>query len=370
MPGYAFQTQLFFLLQRWEQMQVLAQPSVFGAAVVSDFVFAKDAIFARLNLSDEEHRLYRQMVAHLALRVREPDLVIWLQAPTPTLLQRIRRRAISMEQGIAPDYLERLAEAYAAHFQAYDGAPVFAVATEHFNPAERECGFRPADRPPRRVPGATRDPRCRTRSADVALRAKARRTLHRVGIDDRSMTRNGGAPAHRPPRIPGDVHAVRQAVAARRQFLRAFQPARGLHRRRRALVHPADPELRRSRASRALRDRGQHLRAPGRPDHRRGQPAAPQDLHHADRSRADPPAHQRDGRHPRSAPGRDRDDVAVRREGDDRRGAPARRHQRALLRAGAARGLAAARASASRRRPRRRSRPARRSTGSSPTPTA
>jgi len=141
MPGYAFQTQLFFLLQRWEQMQVLAQPSVFGAAVVSDFVFAKDAIFARLNLSDEEHRLYQQMVAHLALRVREPDLLIWLQAPTPTLFQRIRRRAISMEQGIAPDYLERLADAYAAHFQAYDGAPVFAVATEHFNPAERDADF-------------------------------------------------------------------------------------------------------------------------------------------------------------------------------------------------------------------------------------
>ena len=141
MPGFAFQTQLFFLLQRWEQMQVLAQPSVFGAAVVSDFVFAKDAIFARLNLSDEEHRLYQQMVAHLALRVREPDLLIWLQAPTPTLLQRIRRRAISMEQDIAPDYLQRLADAYAVHFQAYDGAPVFAMATEHFNPAERDADF-------------------------------------------------------------------------------------------------------------------------------------------------------------------------------------------------------------------------------------
>ncbi len=141
MPGYAFQTQLFFLLQRWEQMQVLAQPSVFGTAVVSDFMFAKDAIFARLNLNDEEHRLYQQMVAHLALSVREPDLVIWLQAPTSTLLQRIRRRAITMEQGIAPDYLVRLAEGYAAHFQSYDGAPVFAVATELFNPADRETDF-------------------------------------------------------------------------------------------------------------------------------------------------------------------------------------------------------------------------------------
>jgi deoxyguanosine kinase len=141
MPGYAFQTQVFFLFQRWEQMRALAQPSVFGEAVVSDFVFAKDAIFARLNLSDEEHRLYRQLVTHLALKVREPDLVIWLQAPVATLLQRIRRRAIPMEQAIAPAYLERLTDAYAAYFHAYDGAPVFAVATERFNPAEREDDF-------------------------------------------------------------------------------------------------------------------------------------------------------------------------------------------------------------------------------------
>jgi deoxyadenosine/deoxycytidine kinase len=137
MPGFAFQKQLFFLLKRWRQMQSLAQPSVFGGAVVSDFMFAKDAIFARLNLSDEEHRLYQQLVRQLAWQVREPDLVIWLQAPTSTLIERIRRRGIAMEQDIGPAYLERLAEGYAAHFHAYDGAPVFAVATDQFNPAER-----------------------------------------------------------------------------------------------------------------------------------------------------------------------------------------------------------------------------------------
>ncbi len=141
MPGYAFQTQLFFLFQRLRQMQALAQPSVFASAVVTDFLFAKDAIFARVNLSDDEHRLYRQMHAQLAPQVREPDLVVWLQAPASTLVQRIRRRGIAMEQGIAPAYLERLAAAYAAHFHTYDGAPVFAVATEHFNPAERDADF-------------------------------------------------------------------------------------------------------------------------------------------------------------------------------------------------------------------------------------
>ncbi|HUP10356.1 MAG TPA: deoxynucleoside kinase [Caldimonas sp.] len=141
MPGYAFQTQLFFLFQRLRQMQALAQPSVFAQQVVSDFVFAKDAIFARLNLSDDEHRLYRQMYAQLEPQVREPDLVIWLQAPAPVLLQRIRRRGIAMEQAIETSYLERLADAYAAHFHAYEGAPVFAVATERFNPAERDADF-------------------------------------------------------------------------------------------------------------------------------------------------------------------------------------------------------------------------------------
>ena len=141
MPGYAFQTQLFFLFQRLRQMQALSQPSVFGHAVVSDFLFAKDAIFARLNLSDDEHRLYQQMYAQLAPQVRQPDLVILLRAAPATLLQRVRRRAIAMEHGIDMDYLQRLVDAYAAFFHSYDGAPVFALATEHFNPAEREADF-------------------------------------------------------------------------------------------------------------------------------------------------------------------------------------------------------------------------------------
>ena len=141
MPGYAFQTQLFFLFQRLRQMQALAQPSMFTHGVVSDFLFAKDAIFARLNLGDDEHRLYQQMYAQVAPQVREPDLVIWLQAGPSTLSQRIRKRGVAMEQGIEPAYLERLVAAYARHFHGYDGAPVFALSTEQFNPAERDADF-------------------------------------------------------------------------------------------------------------------------------------------------------------------------------------------------------------------------------------
>jgi deoxyadenosine/deoxycytidine kinase len=141
MPGYAFQTQLAFLFQRAKQMQAVAQPGMFANAVVSDFLFEKDAIFARLNLSDEELRLYTQMYAQVAPQVREPDLVIWLQAAPPTLLRRIRQRAIAMEQGIAPDYLQRLCDAYVEYFHGYRGAPVLAIGTERFNPVDRDGDF-------------------------------------------------------------------------------------------------------------------------------------------------------------------------------------------------------------------------------------
>ena len=141
MPGYAFQTQLSFLFQRLRQMQALAQPSMFSSAVVSDFLFAKDAIFAGLNLSDDEHRLYQQMYGQLVPQIHEPDLVLWLQAAPATLLQRVRKRAVAMEQGIELGYLQRVVDAYASYFHGYDGAPVYAVATEHFNPAERDADF-------------------------------------------------------------------------------------------------------------------------------------------------------------------------------------------------------------------------------------
>ncbi len=141
MPGYAFQTQLFFLFQRLKQMRAAQQPGMFNDAVVADFLFSKDALFARLNLSDDEFRLYTQMYAQIAPQVAEPDLVIWLQASPATLMQRIARRANPMESGMAPAYLQRLCDAYVEYFHAYDGAPVFAIGTEHFNPVDREADF-------------------------------------------------------------------------------------------------------------------------------------------------------------------------------------------------------------------------------------
>jgi deoxyadenosine/deoxycytidine kinase len=137
--GYAFQTQLFFLFQRERQVRALAQPSMFEQTIVSDFMFAKDALFARLNLSDEEYRLYAQMHQPIAAQLRQPDLVVRLQAPAPTLLARVRRRGIAIERNIDLAYLQRLGDAYADFFASYNGAPVFVVDTERFDPLEREA---------------------------------------------------------------------------------------------------------------------------------------------------------------------------------------------------------------------------------------
>lgn len=141
MAGYAFQTQLFFLFQRLKQMQGVAQPGMFTNGVVSDFLFTKDELFARLNLTDDEFRLYTLMFTQAAPQVREPDLVIWLQASPQRLLERIKRRAIGIEQSIAPEYLQRLCDAYVEYFHSYSGAPVFALGTENFNPIDRGDDF-------------------------------------------------------------------------------------------------------------------------------------------------------------------------------------------------------------------------------------
>ena len=139
---YAFQTQMFFLFQRVEQYRELVQPGMFAGPVVSDFLFAKDAIFAKLTLSDDEYGLYSQMYQHLAPQIPEPDLVIWLQAEPRVLLQRIDKRGIAMEQSMSADYLQRLCDAYAEYFEHYAGAPVLAIETEHFNPIDGEADFR------------------------------------------------------------------------------------------------------------------------------------------------------------------------------------------------------------------------------------
>lgn len=143
MAGYAFQTQLAFLFQRARQMRALAQLGMFAPTVVSDFMFEKDRIFARLTLCDDEFALYRQMYEQVAVRLVPPDLIVWLQAPPTVLQERIRERAITMEQDIPLDYLQRLGDAYAVYFASDAGlrVPVLAVATEAFDPGRDAADF-------------------------------------------------------------------------------------------------------------------------------------------------------------------------------------------------------------------------------------
>lgn len=138
---YALPAQLFFLFQRLEQMRELAQPGMFDASLVSDFLFAKDALFARLTLADEDHLLYTQIYRRYAPQVPQPDLVIWLRAEVPTLLQRIARRGLPMESGIAPDYLARLSAGYVRLFSELPGLPVLAIDTDDFNPIDNDAHF-------------------------------------------------------------------------------------------------------------------------------------------------------------------------------------------------------------------------------------
>ena len=133
MRRHALSTQLFFLFQRLEQVRNLNQADLFSRVTVADFMLDKDPLFARLTLGDDEYALYRQIYEHLKPQAPVPDLVIYLQASTDTLIDRVRRRAASYEQGIADDYLLRLAEAYARYFHAYGAAPLLIVNSDNLN---------------------------------------------------------------------------------------------------------------------------------------------------------------------------------------------------------------------------------------------
>ena len=136
---YALPTQIFFLFQRAQQLRDLAQQDLFDSLVVGDFLFDKDALFARLNLAADELKLYEQIHAHLAPQASAPDLVIYLQAQPETLVERVGRRALAAEAGISEAYLRALNDAYVRFFHDYDGAPLLVVNTEHLNPIDNDA---------------------------------------------------------------------------------------------------------------------------------------------------------------------------------------------------------------------------------------
>jgi deoxyadenosine/deoxycytidine kinase len=124
---YAFAAQIFFLLSRYRQQAELAQRDLFEQALVADYFFAKDQIFARLNLDSDEYALYQQIYRLLDARTLRPDLVVYLEARGDVLARRIRRRDRDYERRIAPAYLERVAEAYRQFFYHYTDSPLLVV---------------------------------------------------------------------------------------------------------------------------------------------------------------------------------------------------------------------------------------------------
>lgn len=133
---YAFQTQLFFLLSRFQQQQALHQGELFTQSTVADYLFAKDRIFAALTLDPNELALYERLYGALGPRVVKPDLVIYLQARTEVLLQRIKRRGRSYERQIDPHYVESLATAYNDFFFHYEETPLLVVNTSDIDIVE------------------------------------------------------------------------------------------------------------------------------------------------------------------------------------------------------------------------------------------
>jgi len=126
---YAFQNQTFFLLNRYQQQMELAQQDLFNQNTVSDYLFAKDQIFASLTLSAEELNLYQQIYALLNTRVPKPDLVVYLQARPEVLYKRVKKRDKKYERSVTFEYLSEVSQAYNQFFFHYDETPLLVVNT-------------------------------------------------------------------------------------------------------------------------------------------------------------------------------------------------------------------------------------------------
>ena len=147
----ALPTQLSFLFQRARQLQQLRQGDIFQPLRVADFLLEKDPLFARLNLDDEELKLYEQVYQHLTLDAPRPDLVIYLQAPVDVLSRRINHRGIGYERLIQQEYLERVTDAYARFFHHYSSSPLLIVNAADINPVDNEEDYTLLVREIRRV---------------------------------------------------------------------------------------------------------------------------------------------------------------------------------------------------------------------------
>lgn len=138
---FAFQTQMFFLINRFKQQQELNQEDLFSEHLVCDYIFEKDRVFAYLNLSKDELNLYESIYPLLARTLRKPDLVIFLQSSTERLLYNIKKRNRKIERAITRSYLEELGEAYNHYFFRYNSTPLLIVNSSEIDFVNNENDF-------------------------------------------------------------------------------------------------------------------------------------------------------------------------------------------------------------------------------------
>ncbi len=138
---YALQTQLYFLVARYQQQMKLVSHDLFMQRIVTDYTFDKDRLFAQINLDENEMYLYDKIAELISRTLPKPDLVIYLQASTENLLARIRKRGVPYERNIDVRYLDELNEAYNFYFFNYDKGPLLVVKTDEIDFVENKEDF-------------------------------------------------------------------------------------------------------------------------------------------------------------------------------------------------------------------------------------
>ena len=135
---FGFQTQLFFLIQRYRQQQDLRQVDMFQKLLITDYMFVKDRLFASLNLGDKEMQLYDTVASLLERNIIRPDIVIYLQADTDVLMKNIEKRGRNMEKNVTWEYIDALNQVYTEYFFRYQDTPLVIINTNNIDFVENE----------------------------------------------------------------------------------------------------------------------------------------------------------------------------------------------------------------------------------------
>ncbi len=135
---YGFQTEMFFLLSRYRQQMSLLQYNLFNSITIADYIFDRNRIFAYINLSSDEIRLYEDVYSILKHKISKPDLLIYLQADIDTLRKRISRRGRVFERNITDEYLDEVNKAFNNYFFHYTQSPILIVNANEINFVDRK----------------------------------------------------------------------------------------------------------------------------------------------------------------------------------------------------------------------------------------